>query len=560
MKSLRTKLFMSFSVLIVLVIILGTMGTMNLRSSNDKVKEMIDKNYELVDLANEMSENVAIRVIDARGYVMYGDGTYKDAFLDLTSESKETMEKLSVFIGDTEEYKEALEKTKRWEDLIIDDVIPAYERGGYEAAIPIMEEYCQIWSMEAIDEWNEIKTDAGLTLKDNAGGIISSSKGLIVNNVIVSTIAILVGFALVYYLNRSLVVPIKKVSRSLETISNNDLTGDDIVVNSKDEILVLANSTNNLKNQFKKILGNLSDKSHALDDSATQLSENTERTSSIYRDVARTVEEIALGANNQAHDTEKGSRFVEDMGLVLNKNNDYVEKLNESTETVDRLKNQGVSSMIELVEKTEESQRATEDIHQVIISTNESAERIKEASEMIESISDQTNLLALNAAIEAARAGEEGRGFAVVAEEIRTLAEDSSKFTEEIKTIVFDLSDRTGEAVKTMDSTGKIVTEQTETVMETQERFEGINDAIETIKGVIKDLNISSDELDNKKDGLVDMIDNLSSIAQENAAGSEEVSASVEEQTVSIEEIAESSHGLTKLAEELNEVVDSFKI
>lgn len=560
MKSLRMKLFVSFSALIVIAIILGSMGTINLRSSKNRVDTMISENYELVDLATQMSENVALRVIDARGYVMYGDTTYRDEFMKMTDESEETLEKLEAVIGDTPEYKEAVEKTYRWRDLIIEDVIPAYERGGYEAAIPIMEEYCQVWSIEAIDEWNDIKTVASDDLKKNGNEIVADAGGLIVINLIASIIAILVGLALVYYLNKTIVIPVKKVNTSLERISKNDLTGEDIEVDSKDEIFTLSQSTNNLKNQLRNIVGNLVEKSHLLDSSSDELSQNSERTSGAYTEVARTIEEIALGATSQAQDTEDGAHVVGEMEVVLNKNHDYMDRLNESTERVDLLKNQGIESMADLVEKTKENQRASKEIQEVIESTNESAKQIEKASQMIESISDQTNLLALNASIEAASAGEHGKGFAVVAEEIRKLAEESSRFTEDIKNTVSQLGNRTNEAVKTMDRTETIVMEQSQTVMETQERFNGINEAIESIKSVIENLNLSSDELDEKKQGLLDMISNLSSIAQENAAGSQEVSASVEEQTVAIEEIARSSQGLAELAEDLNQVVDSFKI
>ena len=539
---------------------LGVLGSLNLNGSKNSVDTMISENYQLVNVADQLGTNVALRVIDARGYVMYGDSTYKDEFMKLTEESQAMIKELEIMIGNTPEYKDAVEKTVRWRELIVNDVIPAYETGGYEAAIPIMEEYCQVWSMDAINAWQSIKVVASNDLKDNANSIITNANGLIRNNIIASIIAIIVGLSLVYFLNKTIALPIKKVSDSLEVISRNDLTGEDVVVNSKDEILTLANSTNNLKNQFRTMISNLMEKSHSLDESSTELSLNSERTSNAYGEVARTIEEIALGATNQAQDTESGAKVVAEMEEVLNNNHLHMDGLNESTERVDLLKNQGVESMVELVEKTKENQRASKEIQEVIESTNESAKQIQIASEMIESISNQTNLLALNAAIEAARAGENGKGFAVVAEEIRKLAEDSSRFTEEIKTTVSQLGSKTSEAVKTMDEMEKIVEEQSQTVMETQEKFNGINDAIENIKGVIKDLNISSEELDEKKRGLLDMISNLSSIAQENAAGSEEVSASVEEQTVAIEEIARSSHGLASLAEELSQIVDTFRI
>ena len=103
--------------------------------------------------------------------------------------------------------------------------------------------------------------------------------------------------------------------------------------------------------------------------------------------------------------------------------------------------------------------------------------------------SAQTNLLALNAAIETAHAGDEGRGFAVVAEEIRTLAEQSKSFTDEISAIIVGLKTKSQEAVNTMAVSKKLFAETQESLEETRGKFQNIAEASEGLASVAMDLN-----------------------------------------------------------------------
>ena len=128
----------------------------------------------------------------------------------------------------------------------------------------------------------------------------------------------------------------------------------------------------------------------------------------------------------------------------------------------------------------------------MVVETDRSADRIRVASDMIKSIAAKTNLLALNAAIEASRAGEAGKGFTVVADEIRKLAEQSNRYTDEISAIISELLKNTGDCVKVFDEVAKIMESQTISVKNTINNFYGIRDAIDKIRSIIEDLNTSA--------------------------------------------------------------------
>ena len=152
------------------------------------------------------------------------------------------------------------------------------------------------------------------------------------------------------------------------------------------------------------------------------------------------------------------------------------------------LSDDGIIAVQDLSKRNAESGAASRRIYDMVVESDKSADRIRVASEMIRSIADMTNLLALNASIEASRAGDAGRGL-VVAEEIRKLAEQSNRYTNEISEIIEELINNTGDCVKVFDEVGKIMESQTNSVENTINKFYGIRDAIDKIRVIIENLN-----------------------------------------------------------------------
>ncbi len=158
---------------------------------------------------------------------------------------------------------------------------------------------------------------------------------------------------------------------------------------------------------------------------------------------------------------------------------------------------------------------------EMLLSMNEieeSSRSIREVISTIEGIAEQTNLLALNAAIEAARAGEVGKGFAVVADQVRKLAEESSK-------AVKDTTELIGNSIHAVEK-GKVIADTT--AMSLKEVVQHTKEAVDLVDNITKlseEQAVAIKQIHSGIDQISDIVQSNSAISQESSAASEELSA-----------------------------------
>ena len=391
------------------------------------------------------------------------------------------------------------------------------------------------------------------------------NKNMIINIVISIFTTLLIGIIVFVLLIKKVTTPLALVEKMIVKMSDYDLelSGEikdsERFVSEKGEIGNIIRSLNKMVDNLVAIVQSINTNAQNTAATAEELTATAQSTSDTAGEVGNAVNSIAEGATAQAQDAQSAVVSAEESGKLLGEMLTTLNELSESMDFIKAKKDEGDDSLKHLVEASELNNKAASEVHEIIVKTNESAERISAAREMIQSISDQTNLLALNAAIEAARAGEQGKGFAVVAEEIRKLAEQSAGFTEDIRKDIDILKTDVEKAVNTMNGVAGLMEKQNEKMTETGDKFTQISEAIEKSQTIVRILDKSSKEIEEKNDNIVKAIENLSSVAEDNAATTEEAAAAVATQVQSMEEISGASENLANVAVELQEEVAKFR-
>ncbi len=245
-------------------------------------------------------------------------------------------------------------------------------------------------------------------------------------------------------ISRLVVRPIRELSAQVEDIAKGegDLTKI-LPIHSEDEIGHLAGEVNHLTQTVREIISSLYQQACQLGGHTCELSNATERIAKEMRDqmehadtVATAAEEMSSTIQNVAENTSQSVNLAA---------------------TVDAAASTGLEVVKETWQCMDSVSKSVESTLAGISELERSSASIGDMLSLIEDIADQTNLLALNAAIEAARAGEAGRGFAVVADEVRSLAEKTTKSTKDIERVVGKIQQESGRAAASIRKESALV-------------------------------------------------------------------------------------------------------
>ena len=375
----------------------------------------------------------------------------------------------------------------------------------------------------------------------------------------ISFTIMLIGAGISVLFIRNITKKIKEIVSVIKQIEAQNLTVH-CNIKSNDEIGDMANSLNNLIGTLRNLINRFSDSSTSVAETSTLLSDITMQTTTAVEEVARAIEDIAKGATEQAKEMEDGMVKVSDLAKRIDHVASASSQMNLISMETNEISQKGLQVVELLMEKSIETSQSTEKVSQNILEVDNRSQKIGTIIDTIGQISQQTNLLALNAAIEAARAGEQGKGFAVVAEEVRKLAEASSRAVSEIKSLVEGIQTQSKYAVLAMKEARNIVEDNDKAVEDTKNIFEKIQSKINNLVKDVSEIEIYSKSMGIDKDEIVGLIENLSAVAEETSASTQQVSASTEEQLASMEEITSSSQSLAEMAKQLQNAINEFRI
>ncbi|WKZ69729.1 MAG: methyl-accepting chemotaxis protein [Melioribacteraceae bacterium] len=297
---------------------------------------------------------------------------------------------------------------------------------------------------------------------------------------------------------------------------------------------------------------------------------------------------IAEGAKDQANSINTSNKLVGEMESIVRVVNKNVQEGYEKSDEGKTVSLNGVTTIKETITGMNNIKEKVDYSTEKVKKMSEHSEQIGLIIETIEEIASQTNLLALNAAIEAARAGEHGRGFAVVADEVFKLAEKSSKATKEIGELIKDIQKTIDEAFTAMNQGHKEVEKGVILAEDAGKAFFSINDVMqnlsikmkliqddcqilskssielventENVSAVVEEYSASTVQLVQNSDSIEKNLQSIAYVSKDNNTSVLEVASATEEMNSQFEKITNFVASLNNMSNNLNELIDNFKI
>lgn len=369
----------------------------------------------------------------------------------------------------------------------------------------------------------------------------------------ISAIVVLIAIIISFIMGRGLMRPLVKVSTIIEDVANGNIEADfSGVKESNDEIGLIIGKMKELTQSLGSIVGKIRNSSDTMSSNSYELNDTSSQTLAANNEISKAVEDVAEGSTGMAASISKINENLLEMSNETKDINASVDEIKNQTVAVQdssKIMNDKIKSMQDSSHKMDEGISA---ISKRIETVNTTVDKVSNIVSVIEEISSETNLLSLNASIEAARAGDAGKGFAVVAQEIRVLSDNTNTELENIKQIISSLVEECRYCVQ---ASGTIVEDNAKQ----KEEIKAVLDEFGSLDEQIQKTAEKADEIEELVTAMIELNDDITKSSNSLTDVSAANAAATEEMNANIEELNAMMHGVSEMAEHMNNESDGLK-
>jgi methyl-accepting chemotaxis protein len=528
--TIANKLYCTVGAACIVLLALGVLSFYQVKGLSNEMEKMVKEDARQVALSLAAQDHLGIAVQAYKNYLIRKDNQEVAEFSENMKQVEGSVkEYLDLSNSDDEralvkKAGEELEKyNKSFDELVAarakSDDIAAVDRAIKGANRPLRS---VLSDMEKVADKN---------YKEAREEVRHDTENKLYILVACSILAALLVAAFGIYVARNIATRLGRVTRAVGVFADGDLSSK-LRIYANDEIGDLGNSINRMVDSLNKTVLSIKETAEQVASAAEQLHSTSEQMATGAEEVAAQSEAVATAGEEMA---STAAEIAQNSSHAA----DGARQANDLAITGSAVVQETIQGIQLIASRVKESACAVENL-------GERSDQIGEIVGTIEDIADQTNLLALNAAIEAARAGEQGRGFAVVADEVRALAERTTKATKEISDMIKSIQSETKNAVEAMNQGVSEAEKGASEAVKSDHALTEILRQIGEVSMQVSQIATAAEEQTVTNSEISNNIQQITSVVGETAKGSQET--------------AQAASQLAHLAEALNALVDHFKL
>lgn len=559
------KLIISYVSIAALIFVVGVIGALNMKQINTNANSMFDNNLRSI----EILDNIKGGLLENRGQtLLLINQANKKQLSEIENKINEIKIRVDGYKKQYEEMNVSDEEKNIYKNLsddqasfrkLRDEMNDYIKQNDYENAQIIFIE-ANKYSERMVETINKLieysANEAEKANNSNKNVFSSSYKIMFTISIIGLLIALVLGLLISSWLTKRFNIIINFAHK----LGEGDLT-EKIQISGNDEIDNMATYLNKAINNIKELISEVLNSAENMCASSEELSATIEEVSSNMESVNESTKRISDGISELSAAAEEVNASEEEITSTIG---EISIKAIEGEKASKEIKIRAVNVKEKGTNSAQIAKEIYKEKYEKIVKAIEDGKVVDEIKVMtgaIGSIAEQTNLLSLNASIEAARAGEQGKGFAVVAEEVRKLAEESASTVSHIENIInnvqkafSNLSENAQEILKFVENN---VNPDYDLLINTAVQYEKdakfMSDMSDEIAASTKMMSESAEQVSSA-------IQSVSATSKESASSSEEILESINETTLALEQVAQSAQDQAELAEQLNKIVQRFKL
>ncbi|NJC83246.1 methyl-accepting chemotaxis protein [Planosporangium mesophilum] len=437
-RRIGTKILAATATGIILSILVGTLALIRIGDLREYRRSEVGQAVPYILGLSNAALATKAAATDERGYLAAGDAKYKSEFLgrqpvaDAALQQARTSARTPAEVAKVDEIRG---KIDGWFDAVKAE-FALFDSGrradavkaGYGPNRDLRKAYETLLTAE-ID-----RASKALVAAEDFETIVTGAQ---VDVLVLIGIGLVIALTVAIYVGRLVVLPLRRVAQVLRAVADGDLT-QTVVVRQRDEAGEMATALGTATESLRETVQALSEASGALAASSEELSITSASINDSVSEAAERAASVSQSSEETSRNVTAVSAGAEEMGLSI------------------REIGQNVNQAVDIAGK---AVTVAESTNTVVARLGESSAEIGNVVKLITSIAEQTNLLALNATIEAARAGDAGKGFAVVAGEVKDLAQETARATEDISRRVEAIQSDTASAVSAIAEIAHIISQ-----------------------------------------------------------------------------------------------------